>query len=87
MEEVKAIAKSVPKEAWSQLAKTTCETFEKIIFPLTATTEGIGRLIQIRFNKLNVERQIIAAKCIQETEEKINNTSQKHKVVIKPIVV
>jgi hypothetical protein len=32
------IVKSIPKEAWSQLAKTACLTFEKLIYPLTATT-------------------------------------------------
>jgi hypothetical protein len=70
MEELNQIAKSVPKEAWLQMAKTTCETFEKLILPLTATTECVGRLIQNKFNKLSIEQQLIAAKCIQEAEEK-----------------
>ncbi len=87
MEEINALAKSVSKEAWSQLAKTTCETFEKLIFPLTATTDGVGRLIQNKFNKLSVEQQIIAAKCIQETEEKIKLSNKKQGVIVKPAVV
>jgi len=87
VEEINIIAKSVSKEAWSQLAKTTCETFEKLILPLTATTEGVGRLIQNKFNKLSVEQQIIAAKCIQETEEKIKLISRKQNVIVKPAVV
>lgn len=87
MEELKAIAKNVPKEAWTQLTKTACDTFEKLIFPLTATTEGIGRLIQLRFNQLNDEQKIIAAKCLQEASEKISSPDKKPKTIIKPLVV
>jgi hypothetical protein len=54
MKEIEAVAKALPKEAWIQLAQTACNTFEKIIYPLTATTEGIGKLIQTKFEKLNV---------------------------------
>lgn len=87
MDGIETIATSVPKEAWSQLTKTTCETFEKLILPLTATTEGVGRLIQNKFNNLSTEQQIIAAKCIQETEEKIKFIIKKERIVVKPAVV
>lgn len=87
MEDLGMIAMTVPKEAWSRLANTACETFEKLIYPLTATTEGIGRLIQIRFNRLNDEQKIIAAKCLQETNEKIKNIDPRSGIVIKPIVI
>ena len=85
----KSVVKSVPKEAWAQLARTACKTFEKVIYPLTATTEGIGRLIEIKFNKLEDEEKIIAAKCIQEAQIKVkkSKTIRKPKLVIKPIIV
>lgn len=85
MEELNQMVKSVPKEALSQLAKTTCEIFEKLILPLTATTEGVGRLIQNKFNKLSIEQQIIAAKCIQEAKEKTKYN--RPNVIVKPTVV
>ncbi len=75
MEDHTNIVKSVPKEAWSQLAKTACATFEKLIYPLTATTEGIGRLIELRFAKLQDEQKIIAAKCIEEAYRKVEESS------------
>jgi hypothetical protein len=87
MKELNEIVKSVPKEAWSQLAKTTCETFEKLILPLTATTEGVGRLIQNKFNKLSIEQQIIAAKCIQDAEEKTKFINKRPNVIVKPTVI
>lgn len=89
MDNIKEITKLVPKEAWSQLAKTACETFERIIYPLTATTEGIGRLIEIKFNKLADEEKIIAAKCIQEANDKVKKAKNKKNknIVIKPSVI
>lgn len=87
MEELNQIAKAVPKEAWAQLSKTACETFEKIIFPVTATTEGVGRLIQNKFDQLSIEQKIIAAKCLQEADQKVKSKDQKKNVVIKPLVV
>lgn len=85
----KDVVKSVPKEAWTQLTTTACQTFEKIIYPLTATTEGIGRLIDVKFKKLEDEEKVIAAKCLQEAHEKVKNTKNKRKpnLVIKPVVV
>jgi hypothetical protein len=83
------IVKSIPKEAWAQLAKTACATFEKLIYPLTATTEGIGRLIELRFSKLEDEQKIIAAKCFEEAHKKIQEsiTGLKPDVIVKPGVV
>ncbi|WP_157726464.1 Abi-alpha family protein [Imhoffiella purpurea] len=89
MDEAKEIVAKIPKEAWAKLASTACETFEKIIYPLTATTEGIGRLIELRFSKLCDEQKIIAAKCLEEAHEKVKHASEHKKTprVIKPAVV
>lgn len=87
MDEIHNVVKSVPKEAWTQLTKTACESFEKIIFPITAATEGIGRLIQIRFERLQDEQKIIAAKCLEETKEKVSKSQIRKGHAIKPAVV
>jgi hypothetical protein len=87
MDEINNIAKNIPEEAWSQLSKTACDTFERIIFPITATTEGIGRLIQIRFEKLQNEQKIIAAKCLEETKEKVSKSKMNKGHTIKPLIV
>jgi len=83
------IVKSIPKEAWGQLAKTACLTFEKLIYPLTATTEGIGRLIELRFSKLEDEQKIIAAKCLEDAHKKILQSGARPKpdLIVKPQVV
>jgi len=87
MEELKVIASTVPKEAWNQVAITACITFEKLIYPLTATTEGIGRLIQIHFDRLNDVQKIIAAKCLQETNDKMKSNELIDNIIIKPAVI
>jgi len=88
MNDIGSIAKILPTEALNQLAQTVCETFEKIIYPITATTEGIGKLIQTKFESLNIQQQIIATKCFQETKEKIDRIDDKKEhVVIKPLVI
>jgi hypothetical protein len=87
MEELKTIALNVPKEAWTQITKTACEVFEKLIYPLTATTDGIGRLIQIRFDMLNDVQKVLAAKCLQEASEKVTSFTPSTKTTIKPIVI
>lgn len=85
MDDLTLLTKNIPKEAWSQLTKTVCDTFEKLIYPLTATTEGIGQLIQIRFESLNNVQKVIATKCIQEAADKIKTI---HKdVVVKPAII
>lgn len=89
MDDQANIIKSIPKEAWSQLAKTACLTFEKLIYPLTATTEGIGRLIELRFSKLEDEQKIIAAKCLDDAYRKIQESKNRPKpdLIVKPGVV
>ena len=87
MDELNQIAKSVPKESWTQVTKTACETFEKLILPITATTEGVGRLIQDKFEQLSETQKILAAKCLQEAHEKSYSNIKKQKTIIKPVVV
>lgn len=87
MNEIESVANALPKETWNQLSKTACSAFEKIIYPITASTEGIGRLIQTKFEILNIQQQIIASKCIQETKDKVDKITQNNHVVIKPLVV
>lgn len=89
MDDPTNIVKSIPKEAWGQLAHTACATFEKLIYPLTATTEGIGRLIELRFLKLEDEQKIIAAKCLEDAHRKIKDSlaGPSPYVIVKPSVV
>lgn len=87
MSEIEALAKLIPEQAMNQLAQTFCSTLEKVIYPITATTEGIGKLIEQRFKKLNYQQQIIAEKCFEEIEEKVKRITKSKHVVIKPTVV
>lgn len=84
------IASNIPEKSWNKLVDTACDTFVKVIYPLTATTEGLGRLIERKFSQLNEEQKVIAAGCIQEASEKTSrfSHSKSNKVVaIKPLVI
>ena len=86
--EIEKIAGRIPEESWKKIVNTACEVFVKVIYPITATTEGIGRLIERKFNSLNEEQQVIASKCINDAANKISNfKSQNSKRPIKPEVV
>jgi len=72
------VAQALPKEAWARIVDTACDTFVKCIYPLTATTEGIGRLIEHKFNMLTGEQKVIASRCFQDAASKIADTKDQH---------
>lgn len=92
MNELSNVTSKLPKEAWNKIVDTACDTFEKLIYPLTASTEGIGRLIERRFDQLEEEQKILAAKCLEEAAAKVKRAKQPKQKrsgdhVIKPAVV
>jgi hypothetical protein len=78
---------NLPKEAWMQLVDVSTKTFIKLVYPLTATTEGVGKLIEQKFNKLESANKVIAAECIKRAQEKVDKSGIKQEnIVIKPII-
>jgi hypothetical protein len=64
------VAKAIPAKAWNTLVETACETFKKSIAPFTATTSGIGRLIDARFDRLVEAEKILAADVVVRASRK-----------------
>lgn len=87
MEDIKKIAELIPTEGMNRIAETLCDTFKELVLPLTATTAGVGQLIQTKFETLNIHQQIIAAKCLQEAKEKVGSRKPNKEAVVKPQVV
>lgn len=53
------IAKAIPDQVYEQTAATVLDTFEKLIAPITETTDGLGRYIRQKFdNMVDVERAL-----------------------------
>ncbi|APP04872.1 hypothetical protein ACEV99_14285 [Vibrio parahaemolyticus] len=82
MEEV---VKSIPKEVWG----ATIDIVNKLVYPITATTMGVGKLIEQKFETLNDVQKVIAEQTLREATEKVKKASQKNfnNVVVKPQVI
>lgn len=79
------VLKNIPKEVWG----TTIDIINKLIFPITATTVGIGKLIEHKFNTLNAIQKIIAEQTLREATEKVNKSGVRDfsYVVVKPQII
>ena len=77
--------KEIPKEVWG----ATVEVINKLIYPITATTVGVGKLIEQKFSTLNNVQKIIAEQTLREAAEKISKAkdSDFKNVVVKPQVI
>ena len=68
------LAKAIPAKAWVQLVDTACTTFKAALAPLTATTSGIGRLVEAKFDRLIDAEKILAAETMKRATEKMSNS-------------
>ena len=77
--------KDVPKEVWG----ATVEVVNKLIYPITATTVGVGKLIELKFSTLNELQKIIAEQTLREATEKVSKIKNPDfsNVVVKPQVI
>lgn len=77
--------KDVPKEVWG----ATVEVVNKLIYPITATTVGVGKLIEQKFSTLNELQKIIAEQTLREATEKVSKIKNPDfsNVVVKPQVI
>lgn len=77
--------KEVPKEVWG----ASVEVINKLIYPITATTVGIGKLIEQKFSTLNEVQKLIAEQTLREATDKVTkvNNNDFTNVVVKPQVI
>jgi hypothetical protein len=86
-----ALGKAMPAKSWNELVSTACSTFIQCVAPITATTGGIGRLIETKFDKLVESEKLLASKCLMDATHKIERSKktisgkQKSKVVLAAI--
>lgn len=66
---VSTIAESIPSEAWSELVGCATELMRKLCSPITSTTEGIGKLIEARFEKYTQAEKVLAGDTIHRACE------------------
>jgi hypothetical protein len=82
------IVKALPKESINEITKVACDTFRKIVYPLTATTKGIGLLIETKFNTLSDAQKILAAEAVKIAAEKVasGRRAKSCSINMKPII-
>jgi hypothetical protein len=77
--------KDIPKEVWG----ATVEVVNKLLYPITATTVGVGKLIEQKFSTLNEVQKIIAKQTLSEATEKVSKVKKPDftNVIVKPQVI
>lgn len=67
----------MPEKAWNEMVITACSTFKQCIAPITATTTGVGRLIEAKFDKMVETEKIFASKCLIDATQKVEQSGRK----------
>jgi hypothetical protein len=70
------LAKAIPAKAWVQLVETACHTFRDCVAPLTATTSGLGRLIEAKFDRLIDAEKVLVADTFQSANAKLQQSGK-----------
>ncbi|PZV11490.1 MAG: hypothetical protein DCF22_14445 [Leptolyngbya sp.] len=81
------LAKAIPDSAWLKLVDTACDTFSKVIAPITSTTMGLGKLIEAKFDGMVDAQKILASDAVQRANQKIEKSNRKPKGKIKSTVI
>jgi len=81
------LAKAIPQKAWIQAVDTACTVFKDCVAPLTATTSGLGRLIQAKFDKLVDAEKVIVSENFQKISEKVEKSRKPKKGTPKGVVL
>ena len=71
------LAKAIPASSWNKIVKTACDTFAQLLTPITATTTGLGRLIQAKFDGMVGAQKVLAADTVRRAKEKVERTGKK----------
>ncbi len=81
------IAKAIPEKAWVKLVDTACVTFRESLAPITATTSGVGRLIEAKFDRLVDAEKVLASENMSKAKAKVDDSNQKPNGMAKPTVI
>ncbi|WP_045390388.1 hypothetical protein, partial [Vibrio rotiferianus] len=69
---------SIPKEVWG----AAIDIVNMLVYPITATTMGVGKLIEQKFETLNDVQKVIAEQTLREATEKVKKASQKTLIML-----
>lgn len=81
------LAKAIPAKVWVEVVHTACETFREAIAPFTATTSGLARLIDAKFDRLVGAEKLLAADNFKRASEKATKSRKAHTCTPQPKIV
>lgn len=82
------VANAIPAEAWLKLVECAAELVRQLFSPITATTVGVGKLIESRFESWSQPEIALAGQTVQRANEIVNhkqinfNTKPNPKIVL-----
>jgi len=79
------VIKAMPKKSVNKIIEVTTETFQKLIAPITQTSEGLGRLIKVKFDSLVDIQKVYAVDALTKAKEKIEKVNRKEYLLKKRI--
>ena len=81
------LAKAIPASSWNRLVKTACDTFSELISPITATTYGLGQLIQAKFDGMVDAQKVLAADAVARARKKVEKSGKQPKGSPKAVIL
>jgi hypothetical protein len=73
------VAKAIPAKSWNKLVDTACKTFTDVLAPVTASSVGVGKLIEVKFVCMSEIQKIYAAEAMEKARKKISSTGHNEK--------
>ena len=70
------VTKAIPPEVYVQTAAVALETFQKLLWPITAITSGLGHYLDQKFATMVEIQKAIAVYTLQEAITKAKENAQ-----------
>ncbi|WP_370980219.1 hypothetical protein [Agaribacterium sp. ZY112] len=72
MSALEKLAEKVPEEVYLQATDVSLKTFQKLIAPVTETTDGLGRYIRQRFDNMVAIEKALAVHALERACSKVD---------------
>lgn len=80
------VAKAIPPEVYTQTSSTVLSTFDKLVAPITETTDGLGRYIKQKFNNMVEVEKAVATYTLENAIHKAQGKARRlNKTMITPV--
>lgn len=71
------VAKAIPPEVYTQTSSTVLSTFDRLVAPITETTDGLGRYIKQKFDNMVEVEKAVATYTLENAVIKAQNKAKR----------